>query len=104
MMYLNWSLTAGPIVFKWWHTESLLEIMLSCIVVFAISASRHAMFKPVTLVMSTCIYGLKSLISVFNMLALMSFNGYIIMFIILGEMAGYYVCSRFENEDVMDCH
>lgn len=113
-MFLNWSITAGPIVFDWWHVDSIAGLVLS-VAICSLAAILYECInrKIAPLItdkrLSIGLYGMKVVLSVFMMLALMSFNGFIIMGIITGAMVGYAAFNQetataIRTGDICTCY
>ena len=110
-MSLNWSVKVGPVVFSWWQTETVAGLLADVWIMFLITVLAEAVNRKF---MDMIPYKWRSIghaihvaLSTFLMLALMSFNGWIILAIILGHVFGYQMFRKPEadvNTDLIsDC-
>ena len=117
-MIWNWS-THNVIVFSWWTTNSILGLISACIAIALISLGYEAISSfqcyldqcvfamehhaPVGVVFEgvrrrpasgnmvrASLYGLRSFAGIFLMLIMMTFNGYLILAIVVGAVLGHY--------------
>lgn len=109
MSSLYWGSEVGPIVFDWWQVHSPIGLAISTFLVIWIAMAHEwlgrywvkmqnlSQFKPI-------VYGLKYCLSIFLMLAIMTFNGFIILGIITGTIIGYYLFrSDCDEQIVCNC-
>lgn len=103
-MSLYWSADLGPVVVDWWRTSSVAVLVLSCMILAGIAIGSEFVSRRL---MRECppkarplAYSLRCALSTFLMLALMSFNGWVIVSIIIGYVVGY--CMFYIDEDEQD--
>ena len=118
-MIWNWN-THNTIVFSWWTTKSILGLISACIGITLISLGYEAISSlqryldqnvfvmehqhaPVGAVFEginrrpasgnmarALLYGLRSFVGIFLMLIMMTFNGYLVLAIVVGAILGHY--------------
>jgi copper transporter 1 len=120
-MIWNWSYH-NTIVFSWWHTSSAIGLFAACLLVVTISLSheyiaffqaqhdREALTHEATYaslaqhgainyqvpgrLQRSLFYGMRTFFTVFLMLIMMTFNGFLIISIITGAVIGHYLLGR----------
>lgn len=120
-MHLNWSTTLGNVIFSWWTVETGLGFIttllsLSVITILGQAIRSWLAFREASTSMillpsfdspvrsglagqmmkprdffNSFLVGIQTFIAFMLMLAAMTFNGYVILSIVLGQSIGYYI-------------
>lgn len=104
-MHLYWSADLGPVVFDWWRTNNIWMLVVSCVILAALSTTSEFVGRRA---MRECpnksrpaLYAVRCSLSSFLMLALMSFNGWAIASIIIGYTIGYALFADTDEQDLL---
>ena len=107
---IDWSFHYNAILFSWWTAHTFLTFSMSLIIIFMLSVATEWSKRRLPLLLLdreylgkrslTLLTLFQSLLSTILMLVLMTFNGYIILAIVLGTSAGRY---RYYEDIENDC-
>lgn len=113
-MTFNWNSNVC-VVFESWHVRSKTQLIFTCFAIFAIAyfhqyflflstqarshgMSRHARAR------NALWYGLNTCFSVFLMLVYMTYNGYLLIAVVFGAMAGHFHYDQQDQQSISLCH
>ncbi|ORX79698.1 Ctr copper transporter [Basidiobolus meristosporus CBS 931.73] len=149
-MVFNWDISNLCVVFNWWRINSVPTLMVSIILVFALSASyemlrdytrsfeqriitkhqasateeespesaesnesllnsgsyKYIWLTPKEKIQRVLLYSIQVFLSFFLMLVFMTYNGYLIISVVLGASAGFYIFGgdRLSAVKSLSCH
>ncbi|KAI9251830.1 hypothetical protein BDA99DRAFT_521294 [Phascolomyces articulosus] len=115
-MLFNWQVQDVCVVFEWWHIHTGIGLFLSCVAVFAIAACYELLRAKANDmdqtwitknqgVLRSSVYAILVAISFWLMLVFMTYNGYLMIAVVLGAGVGhYYTHGRLAASRSIQCH
>lgn len=117
-MLFTWDYNNLCVVFKWWHISTVLQLALSMLVVAVLGAGYeylrcrirkldnrnvNAVANPPSRLQLAVGYGAQVFYSYMLMLVFMTYNGWIMIAVSLGAVAGFYLWGNVAERQMM-CH
>jgi hypothetical protein len=108
-MSLYWGIDIGPVVFGWWTVEGPWGLAATLSGVFLAAfirefVSRRCLKMQIPNILKMLVYSLNTILTIFIMLTLMTFNGFVLLAVVLGATIGYYLFySESSNDPTDEC-